>query len=91
MVDVRRRCELYVALTRMLAPELAAYLMRHFEEVERNPEYQRHNRQRFEANPAVMYRLYASMGSRIGFEHVATVFEMLDPLGWAPAGGDSGG
>jgi hypothetical protein len=83
MVSIGRRFELYVALRRILQPDTAAYLMQHFEQIERDPALQRHNRQRFEANAAGIYGLYAAMRSRIGEEHVTTMFEMLDPLGWA--------
>ena len=82
MVSVSRRFELYVALRRILQSDSAAYLMQHFEEIEHDPALQRHNRERFEANPAAIYDLYAAMRSRIGEEHVTTLFEMLDPLGW---------
>ena len=83
MVDVRRRFELYVALTRILKPDLAAYLIEHLAEVEREPDFQRHNRERFEANPAAIYNLYAELRSRLGRVHTTTLFEMLDPLEWA--------
>lgn len=107
MVDIRRRFELYVALTKLLKPELAPYLIQHLEEIERDPASQRFNRDRFEASPAAIYNLYAVMRARIGQTHTTTLFEMLDPLGWssgAPgahtdaasvaastAGGDHGG
>jgi hypothetical protein len=83
MVSIRRRFELYVALRRLLKPDTAAYLLQHLEEIERDPEFQRHNRRRFESNPATIYNLYAALRSRIGEVHATTLFEMLDPLGWA--------
>ena len=89
MVDIRRRFELYVALTKILEPELAAYLMQHLEEIERDPVFQRYNRDRFEANPAAIFNLYAVMRSRIGQPHTSTLFEMLDPLGWSSEGPSS--
>jgi hypothetical protein len=83
MVDIRRRFELYVALTKILKPEIAAFLMQHLQEIERDPAFQRWNRDRIEANPAAIYSLYAVMRSRIGQTHTTTLFEMLDPIGWS--------
>ena len=87
MVDIRRRFELYVALTKIL--EFAAYLIEHLAEIKRDPTFQRYNRDRFESNPGAIYNLYAVMRSRIGEVHATTLFEMLDPLGWAPEGSPS--
>ena len=89
MVVIRRRFELYVALTKLLRPDLAAYLMQHLEEIERDPAFQRFNRDRFEANPAAIYHLYAALRSRIGQTQTTTLFEMLDPLGWSGDGAGS--
>jgi hypothetical protein len=83
MVGIRRRFELYVALRKILTPESAAYLVEHLAEIERDPVFQRHNRDRFEANAAAIYNLYAVMRSQIGEVHTTALFEMLDPLGWA--------
>jgi hypothetical protein len=89
MVNVHRRFELYVALRKTLTHEVASYLVEHLTEVERDPELQRHNRARFEANAPAIYNLYAEMRSRIGEAHTKTLFEMLDPLEWGD-GADAG-
>jgi hypothetical protein len=86
MVSIRQRFELYVALRRFLSVETAAYLMEHFEDIERDPVLQHHNHERFASNRAAIYNLYDAMRSRIGETHVRTLFEMLDPLGWGDRG-----
>lgn len=83
MVDVRRKFDLYVALRKVLHAELAACLVWELEQVERTPSLYRRNHERFRDKPAPAYSLYEQFNARIGREHTVTMFEMLDPIGWA--------